>query len=211
MSRVGEVAELSDRTIEVLRADAVIPAEFAELAGWISRTYGVNVLNVTLDSIRVAHEALDRIIVWFRTQAEADAFRRDRNFDPAKQSAIAEHAGRPGILVVFSDIDRDLREVAVQAVGQGRWASLVDLLPDPAIVWKIESFMARVTVFLHTEVQVSAFRGTPEHERLDDAIWGLIHENDEFAIIPRESFAAVIDSKQNYDENFEGNGYYYYR
>jgi hypothetical protein len=68
-----------------------------------------------------------------------------------------------------------------------------------------------VWVFLETDAQVAALTGTAQHVRLVDALWALVHAHDEFGVVPRETFAPTIDSKQNLDENFEGNSYYYHR
>lgn len=182
--------------------------EHEELAAWIEQRFGVDVVAIIFDRARTD---LERILVWVRTRGHRERFLdRSGGFDPAAQAAVAAHAGHPGRFVAFADAESPLRDRAVRAVGTEAFTAAARLLPDPSIVWRIEGFFSRVTVFLHTDAQVEAFRGTPEHAVLADELWRLVHEHDEFGDYPRAAFDPVLDSRQNYDDNFQGNGYYYY-
>jgi hypothetical protein len=183
--------------------------EHEELCAWIDGRFGVDVVAMVFDRARTDRE---RILVWVRTRAQRDRLlERGGGFHPAAQAAVAEHAGYPGRFVAFADAESPLRDRAVRAVGTETFTAAARLLPDPSIVWRIEGFFSRVTVFLHTDAQVETFRGTPQHAALADELWRLVHERDEFGDYPRAAFHPVLDSRQNYDDNFRGNGYYYYR
>ena len=195
---------LVDPVLTVLRG---APRRHDELASWIEERYGIPIIDVVDDPMRDA----PRLAVWVRTEAEKNAFRSGYNFDAAKQAAIAEAAGRPGVLVIFCDAERVLRERATTAVGPSSYMHQRTVLDHPGSVWKIYALFGHVWVFLETDAQVAALTGTAQHMRLVDALWALVHAHDEFGVVPREAFTPTIDSKQNLDENFEGNSYYYHR
>jgi hypothetical protein len=177
------------------------------LARWIEERFAVPVVETVVDR---PHDR-DRLVVWVRTEEEAGVFRNATgNWDARKQEAIREHLGRPDLFVIAVAADPALRRRATAAVGDDRLtAASATVLGDPSTVDRVFAALGRVHVFLHTDVQVEALRGTAAHTRLADALWLLVNAHDEFGVVPRESFDLVLDSRQNLDENFEGSTYYY--
>lgn len=179
------------------------------LASWIEQRYGVPVIDIVIDEDPVAGV---RLAVWLHTEAEVEAFRdATGNYDHAKQAAIAERAEHRVDLVIFCAAEPKLRDRALRGPGDDALTAAGAVLEHPGAVWKIYALLGRVYVFLHTDEQVAALRGTAQHARLADALWQLVHPYDPFGTVPRESFEPVLDSKQNLDENYRGNSYYYHR
>lgn len=181
-----------------------------ELSRWIERRYGIPIVDVIDDPMD--GDLGPRLAVWTRTPEQAVSFRDGAGFDPVKQREIAERAGRPGDLVIFCAADEVLRERALGAVGEAEYAAAArGAIDDPSALWKAYPLFGQVFVWVLTDAQRDAVRGSEQFERLADALWRLVHERDEFGVVPREGFAPRLDSKQNLDENFAGNSYYYHR
>src|SRR5690606_24866354 len=114
--------------------------------------------------------------------------------------------------VIFCAADEVLRDRTLREVGEARYeAAARAALDEPAMIWKVYALFGQVFVWVHTDAQLAVLRGTGQVERLVDALWSLVPDHDEFEVVSRESFIPHLDSKQNLDEHFEGNSYYYHR
>jgi hypothetical protein len=180
-----------------------------ELADWVQERYGLPVVDVQEDRIHLG----PRLTVWLRSAGDARAFHNARgSFDAARQRAIGEAAGRPGVFVIFDSADEELRERALGQVDETAYtAAAAAALDDPSTMWKAYALFGQIFVFLHTDAQAAAVRGTPAATRITDAVWALARERDEFGVVPRASMNPVFDSKQTLDEKYEGSSYYYHR
>jgi len=50
-----------------------------------------------------------------------------------------------------------------------------------------------------------------KHKQWTDAYFALLKFYDEFGYLEREKFHIYLDSKENFDTNYQGNWYYYYK
>ena len=176
------------------------------LARWIEERFALPVVETSFDQ----PHSRPRLVVWVRTAEHARVFTdATGNWDVATQDAIRAHLGRPELSVIAHAADPVLRRRAMEAVGEDRLRAAAAVLDDPATVERVFTALGRVYVFLRTDAQVEALRGTAAHDRLTDALWSLVNAEDEFGVVPRDSFEPVLDSTQNLDENFDGSTYYY--
>ena len=132
---------------------------------------------------------------------------RDRAFQPPPGRSIGGE-----LLVCFSGFE----EVAVREVHDlvtkaelDAFAQALDLGES---YWRIERFMGSPpTVFLQTAEQVAALEGSPVRDQWDDAYFELAKSKDEFGYLDRRTTFVRLDSKQNFDEHYASNWYYYWK
>ena len=132
---------------------------------------------------------------------------RDRAFQPPAGRSI-----RGELFVCFSGFE----EVAVREVhdlvSKAELDSFADGLDLGESYWRIERFMGSPpTVFLHTSEQVAALERSPVRDQWDDAYFELAKSKDEFGYLDRRTTFVRLDSKENFDQNYAGNWYYYWK
>jgi len=62
-----------------------------------------------------------------------------------------------------------------------------------------------------SDEQKEKIKNSAEFRLIEDKYFELLREYDEFSYWKRENFGIGIDSKQNFDDNYESNWYYYYK
>jgi hypothetical protein len=192
----------------------------AELADWVATTYGVTVLNVVCDPRNAIRGPRLQIIV--EHQAEAEKFHDGVNFDPQKQRAIRDRyleilrrdAGAmtdvDGLFVVFSAFASIAREEAHSRVTDAEIAALQARIGDPTI-WTISRCFSRVTFFFYNQEQLRLAEAAGKRAEYSRAYFELLAGRDEFGYLDEESFQVDFDTKENFDANYQGSWFNYYR
>jgi hypothetical protein len=78
-------------------------------------------------------------------------------------------------------------------------------------VWEIHLSSFYITIFLEKENQIEESRQKPLFEKLKDEYFEIVKEKDEFGLFKKELINLAFDSKENFDKNYEGNWFYYYK
>lgn len=222
----------------IKRGEAVLNPDFEPLAEWIESQYTVKVLNIYYDiTTGTYNKPFPRINIIFERQEDALKF-RDRlgNYDSEKQHTIAakfeqlvnnrskigalvdnvfgDIAGikydTKGILVIFTSFEPIAMDEANEAIPKAEIEELKTELHAPEI-WEISRFGSRTTAFFFTDQQAEKAKGDDLLENLTSRYYELLKNYDEFGYYDRGSFTLDIDSKENFDKNFESSWFYYYR
>lgn len=195
-----------------------IGPRFEGLAAWINVEYDVNVLNVYYERIASDYnEHFLRLSIIFEYERDELKFRDDYLgvFDPEKQKVVAAKFGElvnepKEVFVVFSSFEPIARSEANEAIPQTVIKSLKEKFANPQI-WEISRFSTGVTFFFYTARQVHENTQNGYKNILADAYFELLKRYDEFDYFRRESFSIGLDSKENFDNNYQSNWYYYYK
>jgi hypothetical protein len=225
----------------IKRGEAVVNPDFEPLKEWIENHYSVTVLNIYYDVTTGPHnKPFPRIQVIFERQADSLKFRDGLgNYDPEKQRTIAAKfeqlvnkrgklealvdsvsdvfggkvsAKYPtnGVLVVFTAFEPVAKDEANEAIPKAEIERLKTGLHTSEI-WEISRFGARTTVFFYTDQQALKAKGSELLQHLTSRYYQLLKNYDEFDYYDEDSFTLDIDSKENFDKNFESSWFYYYR
>jgi hypothetical protein len=212
-----------------------ISEKFENLAKWISEKYNVNVLDIQEEFM--VHKSKVRIAVHLETHQEEMKFKdgddRWSNFDTTKQNEIAEKYIQNGnalkipangilgkvvkrnpevneVFVSFSAFEPIAREEVNGLIPENKIEKLYKELGIPEI-WIISRCFGSTTLFVFKEEQKNKIKNSAEFKLIEDKYFELLKEYDEFNYWKRENFGIRIDSKQNFDDNYESNWYYYYK
>ncbi len=216
------------------RGQISISAPLVPLADRIESRFGVRPLWISVDAIPRAGTTgavRPRLnVVFERTRDFREFESSPYSFDPVKQAAIAADffalvsekarsrmlrsitGARDGddLFVCFSAFEpaaiedahlsvptADISEIARRAFGDQ--------------FWEVSRAFGAPVVFLHTEAQVASHQAQPVLARLDDEYRDLVAPRDEFGYLERRTTFVPLDSKENFDENYAGNWYYYWK
>jgi hypothetical protein len=240
-TRVTRMITSSDKdykeTKQILLGKKVLKPEFQPLAEWIDQTYGVKTINVFYDTIDKGTRP--RLEICFEHPREKSLFKGPNgfNFDSDKQKAIGEkfketlvkqglikESGLFGLFkkpptskykteniwVIYGDFESIARSEANESVPENKVKELKAELANKAI-WKISRAFSGTTVFLYTDEQVKKYENSEEYKEWTNKYFDLLSQYDEFGYFKREFFSVYLDSKENFDNNYESNWYYYYK
>jgi hypothetical protein len=221
----------------IIRGRGCIKPEFKSLADWIDKVYGVKTINIIYDTIGEGRQP--RLQICFEYSREKVAFNEaeSHSLDPGKQKAIAnkfketireqglvQNNGLFGIFkrfktsqykvddvfVFYGDFESIARIEANQSIPQEKFDSLKTQIDNPEI-WEISRMFSGATFFLHTDEQVKRYQNSKIHSEWSRKYFELLSPYDEFRYFKKESFSVYLDSKENFDINYESNWYYYYK
>lgn len=192
---------------------------FDELAAWIGENWGVNALNVVYDRRNSLHAPRLQVIVEY--EAHAKKFHKGVNFDRDKQASVAdkflEIIARDsglgfdvdGLFVVFSAFAPIARQEADSLISEEELELLKKSINNPDL-WDISRCFGHVTFFFYTNEQAKSAESKGLLDDYADKYFELVKPHDEFGYLRRFDFKASVDSKQNFDENYQSNWFYYY-
>ncbi|MBM3301558.1 MAG: hypothetical protein FJY85_16620 [Deltaproteobacteria bacterium] len=190
-----------------------------ELARWVAAKWGVTVLNIVYDRPNSLHAA--RVQVILEQDADARKFRQGVNFDAEKQAAIKkrflEIIGRTpshgydvtGLFVVFSAFAPLAKQEADAQIQEAEVETLKRRLKNPDI-WIISRCFGQVTIFFFTEDQAKQYEAHGKKAEYACRYFELLKPHDEFGYLKEQEYTVAFDSKQNFDEKYQGSWFNYY-
>ena len=207
-------------TKRLVQGKGQIAAPYNELAAWIGEKWGVNVLNVIYDRRNKIHAP--RIQVILEHHDEAQLFHDGFNFDQTKQQAIAAQFleiinSQPdhkfdvdGLFVVFSAFAPIAREEADGKISDREIDALKQRIDNPDL-WEISRCFGYVTFMFYTDAQAKEYGAKGKKTEYARMYFEVLKRYDEFDYLCEDDFTIAFDSKQNFDDNYESNWYYYYK
>jgi hypothetical protein len=214
----------------------VLKSPLKDLAEWINKEYYVNVINIHYDYIE---DNRPRLGIIFEYDTDERKFHdKDYNYDPKKQKAILNkfneilllkdgnneskfitkwfkkktfvNYNTKNLLVIFNSFDHIAKEEANHSIPLEMIQELKTLLNNKDL-WEIQKFFSSTTFFFYTDEQVKAYNNNGYINTLSEAYFNLLKQYDEFDYIKKESFRINLDSKENFDKNYDSNWFNYYR
>jgi hypothetical protein len=78
-------------------------------------------------------------------------------------------------------------------------------------LWKIYRQFSGTTFFLYTDKQVEESSNNGTKKYFTEKYFNLLKVYDEFDYFNRETYSIILDSKENFDKNYQSNWFYYSR
>ena len=181
----------------------------------------MTVLNVIYDGARKSLHA-PRVQVILELDREAKQFRDGLNFDRAKQKAIASKFVEivscdknhgydlEGLFVVFSAFAPLACEDADNQISDKEVEALKVRIGNPDL-WVISRFFGYVTFMFYTDSQAQQYAEIGKKEEYASEYFQILKPYDEFGYLDQSRFRVKLDSKENFDQNYQGNWFYYYK
>jgi len=211
--------------------------EFIPLAQWIDKKFEVKTINIIYDTI---YDKKPRIQICFEFEKEKNKFLNHgiSYFDKAKQKLIAkkfkeliEQQGlakkqnsflsffkskqngkylTDDVFVIYGAFEPIAKQEATCKITLEQTEKFIKSFNNKDI-WTISIGFTIPTFFMFTEEQVKEY-DTPEIKQIwADKFFDLVKPFDEFNYFKREDIHIYLDSKENFDKNYDSNWYYYYK
>lgn len=207
-------------------------AEFQPLADWMGTAYDAHPVNIMYD---IVEGKRPRLQICFEFQQEVSIF-TDNNtalYDRIKQSAIAdkfeETLREQGLVQKKGILDFLKSSICPKYLTDDLWVTFSafepiamneaneSIPPDEIsalqneMIWKIVRSARYVTFFLYTDEQVKENESSAARTEWTNKYFDLLDKYNEFGYFKRAFFSVFLDSKENFDKNYQSNWYYYFK
>ena len=200
-----------------------MPSPFYELAEWVALKYDVDVPYICYDIVRPqGRPRLDVVLEWEKDKRK---FSNGPNFDTVKQDCIKSkfesllreqgilkrfRYKTNGLFVIFSAFESVARIEANEKVSDDALEQLKQQIKNPDL-WTISRLFDGVTFFFFTDAQVKSYESKGARQQYSKEYARLVAPYDEFGYLAKTGIHVRFDSKENFDTNYKGNWFYYYR
>lgn len=202
------------QTKRVLLGQESMNKEYAQLADFIQERFSVQVINV----ICAKGEDSINLTLWFKYENEVNYFykgrlvvdsrKRNTILNKFKQIANIENKA-DSIYLSYQAFETLAKEEANNSITQLEILELKEKLHCNDL-WDISRCLANVVFFLYEDKQVRQYKERGFIDIWSEMYLGLLNRYDEFGFFTKENFHVKLDSKENFDTNFNSNWYYYY-
>ncbi len=207
-------------TKRIKKGQLNLESPFLEFAEWFLKIYGFRPLNIIYDIIE--HNKRPRLQVIFEKYQDVRWFRADNKLflNSTRQEEVAAafrnlildypQFSADNLYVIFNSFEPIAKEEANGKISNQRLDKLKSDLSNNDI-WEIRRNFSTGIFFFYTMEQAITNETNGTKEKLKEEYFKLIKECDEFDYIKKESFDIKIDSKENFDENYQSNWFYYFK
>ena len=208
-------------TKQIMLDKAIIKPEFKSLIKWISDAYGVKPINIYYDTTQEGRPRLELI---FKTRKESDFLNKNHstytNYDIHKQQRIAQKFedilqeknitsyDTHRILIYTSDFIQKAKDEANASIDQKKLEEIQDEYNE---IWLIQRLFSGVVFFVYTNKQLKSLKNSKQQKLWTDRYFDLLQQQDIFKYFNKKTFKIALDSKENFDQNYESNWMYYFR
>lgn len=220
----------------IKKREAEMDKELKPLANWIDKKYNANTMNIIYDTID--NNTRPRLNIIFEKLAEAEKFKTKFGFDEIKQQEIASQFRQTLIfqglaikkrfwnffsseesaqyktentLVIFSAIEPIAKIEAFWKITKEEFQIFKSQLNQEHL-WEIHpGTYDKPTFFFYTEKQANQYANNEMKSILSEKYFELVKRYDDFDYFILEEFSIVIDSKENLDQNYDGDWFNYDR
>jgi hypothetical protein len=205
---------------EIKKGEESIPHPYSDLADWIRSRYSVSVLNISCCEIEPDNRP--RLSIDLETEVDLQVFERSRFcVDPKKSSAviskfkeISENArldlSFKNMFAIFSAFEPVARIEANEKVPERLANNLIKQFRNENI-WCIQRMFSALIIFYYSETEKEQAVKSGMTDRYVKAYADIIAPYDEFGYLRNNPIIPEIDSKENFDRNYESSWFYYWR
>ncbi|PJZ43783.1 hypothetical protein [Leptospira brenneri] len=211
-----------NETKDLLKGKKKIQEPFDELLTWISAKYDVKTINVFYDFVIPDHRPRLQVILEKRNDYLFFKEKGSFNFKKEIQEEISEkfieiinrdnynNFEINSLFTVFSDFESIAIAEANTKITEREIETLLSEINDKEL-WKIERCFATTVLFYYTLKQKEKSLLELKNKLYTLKYFDLIKKYDEFGFLNKDTFSILFDCKENFDKNFNGNWFNYWR
>lgn len=211
-----------------------VKSYFIPMVDWIHQIYKVKPLNIYYNSGKLSHnpvlcvmlefeqdkkrflkdsyypnpEIVENILTQFKF-LYVDEGNYKKNFSWINNYQLRGFS-LDGLKVGFNDFESTAKDEANHLIPESKIEKLKRDL-DIKDLWKIFRFWSETIFFFYTDKQVKEHSEKGIEKYLTDRYFELLKKYDEFDYIKKEEIKIKLDSKENFDNNYKSNWFYYTR
>jgi len=211
--------------------------EFVPLAEWIDKTYDVKTINIIYDTL---DNKTPRVQICFEYEKEKNKFLTHdiSYFDKPKQKVIGQKFSEiikqqglsknnssisntfglnkngiyltDNVFVIYGAFEPVAKLEATYKITQKQTEEFIKSF-DNKDIWTISIGFTIPTFFMFTDEKVKEYDKPEIKSAWADKYYDFVKPFDEFNYFKRTDIQIYLDSKENFDKNYESNWYYYYK
>ena len=215
----------------------IMNPEFVPLAEWIDKTFEVKTINIIYDTL---YDNKPRVQICFEYEKEKNKFLTSdiTYFDKTKQKLIAEkfketieqqglsnptnsllnffkpkQKGKyqtEKVFVIYGAFEPVAKQEATYKITKKLTDKFINSFNNQDI-WTISIGFTIPTFFMFTDEKVKEYDKTEIKKMWADKYFDFVKPFDEFDYFKKENIQVYLDSKENFDKNYESNWFYYYK
>jgi hypothetical protein len=217
--------QLFSETRRLKLGESVLPEHFKILQEWINSHYSINVLNIIYDKIEIGpHKGSPRLNVIIDNLTDYQKMFK-KQFMPIEKRAksisnrfekIIEQTGLrnkydlDNIYVIYSDYSYNSMSKVCELFIQNEKKNIMSKFAESNI-WDMTGYASWIVVFCLTDKDLNENIKNGTNENIKKECLRLLKLYDEFDYFNEKTLKLTFDSKQNFDENYQGNSFYYFR
>ncbi|CAL2075434.1 hypothetical protein [Tenacibaculum sp. 190524A02b] len=188
-----------------------IAKKFKYFSNWFSETYNVKVINI-LESF---NESVNRLEIDIHVETIKEELKLImsgeycfNDIDTKKQKEIVEkyiqlnpYQKIDDIFIYCFAFERIAKHEVTWLIPESKIEKIYKEL-ELLEIWKILSCMEYVTLFVYKDDQIDKMKNSTEFKFIEEKYFELIKEYDEFNYWKREDIKIRVDSKENFDDNY---------
>lgn len=220
-------------TKQIMLGKRTMNPEFRQLADFIDKSFGVRTINIIYDTID--KEERPRLNVCFEFEKEKLSFNdiSGFNFDSKKQKQIADKFRQTivnkkeglfdlfsksknrkyktdNVWIYYSAFEPIAMTEANEKIAEDKVNELKRQIANKDL-WEISRCFSGTTFFLYTDEQVKQYENSETRIDWTSKYFDILKPYDEFGYFKLDKFNIYLDSKENFDKNYNGNWFYYYK
>jgi hypothetical protein len=216
-------------TKAILNGEKIASINIAKLKVWIEEQFETKVLHIVQDYLE--NPKNPRLNVVLEKNEDIDAFYDESmNYDSLKQSMISnkyselngKNIEARSLLTKLFGKQRDEYFVCFSAYNPIAKSEIISNIPEEIKssfrkrnktekVWQIHDSFLGAIVFLYKDEDIEKYRNSDKIEKLKDEFYNMVKPYDKNGLFKRDNLNFGIDSKENFDNNYKSNWYYYYK
>lgn len=211
--------------------------EFVPLAQWIDKTFDVKTINIIYDTL---YENKPRVQICFEFEKEKNIFLTSdiTYYDKTKQKLIAEKFKETieqqalskttnsllnffmpkqnggyqteNVFVIYGAFEPVAKQETTNKLTKELTDEFINSFNNQDI-WTISIGFTIPTFFVYTDEKVKEYDKPEIRKMWADKYFDFVKPFDEFDYFKRENIQVYLDSKENFDKNYQSNWYYYYK
>ena len=205
----------------IKKGDAKISSVFNVFVERINSEFSVNILNVILDYLDINNFKNPRLnIIVENSDDYIKFYKSPYNFDKKierKIKKIFEDSLDISQIVNYNKlfvIASDFRNVAIDEahnnISEEKLQDIAQVI-DKDNIWLIRKYGSWITIFLYKEKNSSYTNKKDILKQFTELYFPLLKEFDEFNYCKISDLKVDFDTKENFEKNYQGNWYYYYK
>ncbi len=211
-------------TLDILRGKKQLSPLYTELKDWLKSEFGITAYNFEFKKIEHNNPNHQyELYILLSSENDYNSMQVGYRYDPQKQDIIADklyelaQKYKQSPLSIYKDVHVCYNNFSVemQTDFNSRASNIIRkvLMKRYAdhSVWEISPAFYSTVVFYYRDTDIKLNRESGISKKIKDEYYEVLHQIDEFNLFEYDSFLLEFDSKENVDNHYDGNLYYYFK
>ena len=211
-------------TLDLLKGKKSLSPMYAELKRWLYDEFQITAYNFEFREMNWNHApGKYRLFILLSSRNDYDAMFDGCNYSAEKQALIAKKIYQLALQYQLPDIENyqnvfvaycNFSEEIRSDYNGKAYLLLKERLKEKYMrysVWDIFALFSALTVFYQTDSDVGLNQANGVSTQIKNEYYETLHRLDEFHVFSYDTLNVTFDSKENLDNNYEGNLYYYFK